>query len=80
MPGGTRKLVRGRRGKRQTTAKEAAPCVSGSYAKQRVNPPRSYGSVGIPVPLGRGGCQCQLLAHLLDIYDIGRYISLAIEV
>ncbi|WP_293083874.1 hypothetical protein, partial [Okeania sp. SIO3B5] len=52
-----RKLVRGRGGKHQTTAKEAAPCVSGSYAKQSVNPPKSYDSVGIPAPLGRGGCQ-----------------------
>ncbi|WP_293087152.1 hypothetical protein, partial [Okeania sp. SIO3B5] len=35
----------------------AAANVSDSYAKQNVNPPRSLGSVGIPVPSGRGGCQ-----------------------
>ncbi|NEN88444.1 MAG: hypothetical protein F6K48_05705 [Okeania sp. SIO3H1] len=31
--------------------------VSGSLRQQNVNPPRSFGSVGIPVPLGWGGCQ-----------------------
>ncbi|WP_237397150.1 hypothetical protein [Okeania sp. KiyG1] len=54
---GHSETLNGRGGKHQTTAKEAAPCVSDSYAKQSVNPPKSYGSVGIPVPLGRGGCQ-----------------------
>ncbi|NEQ72195.1 MAG: hypothetical protein F6K23_03360 [Okeania sp. SIO2C9] len=57
VAGGHSETLNGRGGKHQTTAKEAAPCVSGSYAKQSVNPPKSYGSVGIPAPLGRGGCQ-----------------------
>ncbi|GGA42587.1 RNA-guided endonuclease TnpB family protein [Okeania sp. KiyG1] len=49
----------GRGGKRKTTAKVVAVNVSGAMRQQSVNPPRSLGSVGIPVPLGRGGCQCR---------------------
>ncbi|WP_237396652.1 zinc ribbon domain-containing protein [Okeania sp. KiyG1] len=47
----------GRRGKRQTSVKVAAANVSGALRQQNVNPLRSYSSVGIPAPLGRGGCQ-----------------------
>ncbi|WP_237396927.1 transposase [Okeania sp. KiyG1] len=57
VAGGQSETLNGRGGKRKTSVKVAAASVSGSYAKQNVNPPRSYGSVGIPMPLGRGGCQ-----------------------
>ncbi|GFZ95458.1 hypothetical protein CYANOKiyG1_06520 [Okeania sp. KiyG1] len=43
VAGGQSETKNGRGGKRKTTAKVAAACVSGSYAKQNVNPPRSYG-------------------------------------
>ncbi|WP_366558125.1 RNA-guided endonuclease TnpB family protein [Okeania sp. SIO3B5] len=65
VAGGQPETLNGRGGKCKTTAKVAAACVSGSYAKQNVNPPRSYGSVGIPVPNSRGGCQ--LLIHLIFV-------------
>ncbi|WP_287526486.1 RNA-guided endonuclease TnpB family protein [Okeania sp. SIO2C2] len=64
VAGGHSETKNGRGGKRQTTAKEAAPCVSDSYAKQSVNPPKSYGSVGIFAPLGRRGCQNIKMLHL----------------
>ncbi|NEO52185.1 MAG: transposase [Okeania sp. SIO3B5] len=57
VAGGQSETQNGRGGKRKTTAKVAAACVSDSYAKQNVNPPRSFGSVGISAPLGRRGCQ-----------------------
>ncbi|WP_287290041.1 RNA-guided endonuclease TnpB family protein, partial [Okeania sp. SIO2B9] len=57
VAGGHSETKNGRGGKRQTSVKVAAACVSGALRQQNVNPPRSYGSVGIPVPLGRGGCQ-----------------------
>ncbi|WP_367267870.1 zinc ribbon domain-containing protein [Okeania sp. SIO2C9] len=57
VAGGQSETLNGRGGKRKTTAKVAAACVSGALRQQNVNSPRSYGSVGIPAPLGRGGCQ-----------------------
>ncbi|WP_202224806.1 RNA-guided endonuclease TnpB family protein [Okeania sp. KiyG1] len=41
VAGGQSETLNGRGGKRKTTAKVAAACVSDSYAKQNVNPPRS---------------------------------------
>ncbi|WP_287289396.1 zinc ribbon domain-containing protein, partial [Okeania sp. SIO2B9] len=43
----------------------AAACVSGALRQQNVNPPRSYGSVGIPLPLGRGGCQRLIMLKII---------------
>ncbi|WP_367267832.1 RNA-guided endonuclease InsQ/TnpB family protein [Okeania sp. SIO2C9] len=57
VAGGQSETLNGRGGKRKTTAKVAAACVSGALRQQNVNSPRSYGSVGIPAPLGRGRCQ-----------------------
>ncbi|WP_353736045.1 MULTISPECIES: zinc ribbon domain-containing protein [unclassified Okeania] len=57
VAGGQSETKNGRGGKHKTTVKVAEVSVSGALRQQNVNPPRSYGSVGIPVPLGRGGCQ-----------------------
>ncbi|WP_287524661.1 zinc ribbon domain-containing protein [Okeania sp. SIO2C2] len=57
VAGGQSETLNGRGGKCKTTAKVAAASVSGALRQQNVNPQRSYGSVGIPASLGRGGCQ-----------------------
>ncbi|WP_287277547.1 MULTISPECIES: RNA-guided endonuclease TnpB family protein [unclassified Okeania] len=48
--------LNGRGGKHKTSVKLAAACVSGALRQQNVNPPKSYGSVGISAPSGRRGC------------------------
>ncbi|NEN91943.1 MAG: IS200/IS605 family element transposase accessory protein TnpB [Okeania sp. SIO3H1] len=66
VAGGQSETLNGRGGKRNPPPSPprrgargvgAAVNVSGALRQQNVNSPRSYGSVGIPVPSGRGGCQ-----------------------
>ncbi|NES79221.1 MULTISPECIES: hypothetical protein [Okeania] len=57
VAGGQSETKNGRGGKGKTTAKVAAVCVSEALRQQNVNLPRSFGSIGISAPLGRGGCQ-----------------------
>ena len=47
----------GRGGKRKTSAKLSAACVSGALRQQNVNPLKSYALLGIPVLLSPGGSQ-----------------------
>ena len=50
VAGGQSETLNGRGGQHKTTAKVAAACVSGALRQQNVNPPKSYGSVGISAP------------------------------